>query len=91
MADLLKYSDNDSRRIINIANAYDSGPTVALLEAIDRRKGEIMSDVIKKPEIHNEIKRDVRYKLGMLAAFEWIEQLTPDAKRYIENIDEGDT
>lgn len=77
----------DGTRYQHLANAREVGVARDLLDASDKKKDEIFNDLISRPQVCNEdIKKDFRFKLGIIYGLKWILDLPGEAQKYIDHL-----
>jgi len=81
-----KYIKTDSD-FHNIVEARSLGVGRALLKAAELKRDEKRSQNERSPQLCDEdIRKDIRYNLGFVAALNWIMELPQQAKIYISKL-----
>lgn len=78
----------DSREILNLSQARQVAPSRALLAIAEQQRDKIRKQVEASPKISDVIKEDFRFKLGQIAAYNWLLEQPARAERKIDSLPE---
>ena len=70
-----------------LARAEELAPSRALLRVITIQRDHLRREVDENPRFDNEIKKDVRYQLGMIRMANWLLSLPETSREYQKSID----
>ena len=86
--DIKKYLPT-SEAVTGLLAAHDSGAVKHLLAALIARAEEEDAEMMKFPRLDNaDVRRDVRYRLGMIAGLRWAAELKKDTEQFVKNVNQ---
>ena len=81
---------DDSRNLLELSRAEETGAGRWLLAANTRKEAMIVNEVVNHPVNSDKIDETVAYKLGMIRGLRFGRELVEAAKKFIKKAEEGE-
>jgi len=89
MLDMAHYVDK-SHLITQVARAWETGAGSGILGAVKVRLAEVRAEIENRPLISEDIKKDIRFLLGVQEGLRWIERLQAEALELVERLEQNE-
>jgi hypothetical protein len=79
-----------SAAVLEVSRANEIGGAKGLLEATQIKQDELRTECEKNPVRSDQIKKDLYFKLGMVAGMSWVLSLPGKAREWREHLPDGE-
>lgn len=73
-----------SNDMVELSHAKSIGAGRAILNTVAAKRDAVREENENRPQISDDIKKDYRFKAGMVAALNWVLGLPDEARTFIE-------
>ena len=79
----------ESYHLLQVARMEEIGVGKAILGALRTRIGEVQAEMELRPSLNDQdLTKDARYQMGLIAGLKWLEKLQQDAREYVGQLEE---
>jgi len=83
----LKTYITDGRQFQHLSEIRQVGVANAMLNGVEIKRDEVRRDSETRPQICNDdFRKDIRWKLGFVAALNWVLDLPGEAQKYLDHL-----
>lgn len=79
-----------SAAVLEVSRANEIGGAKAILEAALIKRDEIRKEYEENPLRSDQIKKDLNFKLGMVAGLNWMLELPEKARQWRDHLPDGE-